>query len=185
MINRATALASSTPRRARKTTRDILATLPRPPFSSTPRKRRAQSIRQVSFEVAVRPRCDLLSLGEPRTVSRLARNACKVGASRECADPLLTCNSAQTTRNADLQVFSSSLTDSNRRPLLTMNVRRGSIYAASVVVQVVVARTYPAIAASCAGVRPWCDPALRGPWRPWVVTPAGSAQCARRWHGRE
>src|SRR6266536_1291728 len=112
MINRATALASSTPRRARKTTSDILATLPRPPF---PRHRERGELSRF-VRPCSRSRCDLLSLGEPRTVSRLARNACKVGASRECTDLLLTCDSAQTTRNADLQVFSSPLTDSNRRP---------------------------------------------------------------------
>src|SRR6266496_2565523 len=43
-------------------------------------------------------------------------NHCKSASSDHQADPLLTCDSAQTTRNRDLQVFPSPLTDSNRRP---------------------------------------------------------------------
>ena len=55
-------------------------------------------------------------------------------------------------------LYRSPLTDSNRRPLLTMNVRRGSIHAVfRVAVLVAFTRPSPVIGASCKRVRPWCD----------------------------
>jgi hypothetical protein len=40
---------------------------------------------------------------------------------------------------------------------LTMNVRRGSVYAVCRSAAWIAAREYPRFVASCMAVRPWCD----------------------------
>jgi hypothetical protein len=64
----------------------------------------------------LRPGCDRHANTQPRAAGVNAVNCLQNGNSVLAGRPLLTCNSAQTTRNADLQVFASLLTDSNRRP---------------------------------------------------------------------
>ena len=66
--------------------------------------------------------------------------------------------SEETTQPLDLQVLQALFRTRTGDPLLTMNVRRGSIHAGfGLTVPLRLARKPPRIAAFCGPVRPWCD----------------------------